>query len=142
MGRAPAVALAYMWWVQGMHLEEARDLLLSKRPCHPKLFAIREATTDILFGGDPQEVVIRKQGSSQSQSVEIAGALFVYVDCCLAVHMCDGRSAVDILFGGEPQEVIRQRGFSPSNPVQFAGMPLPHAPICDLSSATAMEALW
>ena len=74
MGRAPAVALAYMWWVQGQHLEEARDLLLSKRACHPKLFAIREAATDILFGGEPQEVVIRKRGSGNSAVVEIAGA--------------------------------------------------------------------
>jgi hypothetical protein len=74
MGRAPAVALAYMWWVQGIHLEEAYDLLISKRRCHPKLHAIREAATDILFGGLPQEVIIQKTGSSRSSVVEIAGA--------------------------------------------------------------------
>jgi hypothetical protein len=159
MGRAPAVALAYMWWVLGMHLEEAHALLLSRRRCArqtcrlqsnqnnslpsahlaaegtvsiqarfhvpwrhcaaqnaatlpassaaprcvcvqwlsspaslahvphhrltrcrcvhrcvPKLHAIREATSDILYGGDPQEVTLTKRGSSCSKSVLVAGA--------------------------------------------------------------------
>ena len=43
LGRAPAVALAYMWWVKGMPLNEAFEHLRSLRPCSPKLFAIRQA---------------------------------------------------------------------------------------------------
>lgn len=74
MGRAPAVALAYLWWVKGMHLEDTHELLLSKRMCHPKLFAIREAAADILYGGEDQVTTIRKYGSSRSSVVEIAGA--------------------------------------------------------------------
>ncbi|XP_050210145.1 phosphoglucan phosphatase DSP4, amyloplastic [Mercurialis annua] len=50
LGRAPAAALAYMFWVQGYKLSDARDLLLSKRPCFPKLDAIKSATADILTG--------------------------------------------------------------------------------------------
>ncbi|KAH9704116.1 phosphoglucan phosphatase DSP4 [Citrus sinensis] len=47
LGRAPAVALAYMFWVLGYKLNEAHRLLLSKRPCFPKLDAIKSATADI-----------------------------------------------------------------------------------------------
>jgi hypothetical protein len=74
MGRAPAVALAYMWWVQGTHLEDAHKLLLFKRPCCPKLSAIREAAADILYSGQPQAKTIRKNGTSFSKTVEVAGA--------------------------------------------------------------------
>jgi hypothetical protein len=73
MGRAPATALAYMWWAMGLPLDEAHQLLLSKRKCHPKLYAIRQATADILYGTPPQAVTIRKKGSSLSSVVEIAG---------------------------------------------------------------------
>jgi protein-tyrosine phosphatase len=48
MGRAPAVALTYMFWVQGYKLMEAHKLLMSKRSCFPKLDAIRNATIDIV----------------------------------------------------------------------------------------------
>ncbi|XP_026664220.2 phosphoglucan phosphatase DSP4, amyloplastic isoform X4 [Phoenix dactylifera] len=47
LGRAPAIALAYMYWIQGYKLSEAHQLLLSKRPCFPKLDAIKNATIDI-----------------------------------------------------------------------------------------------
>ncbi|KAH7547812.1 hypothetical protein JRO89_XS14G0019400 [Xanthoceras sorbifolium] len=47
LGRAPGVALAYMFWVQGYKLNEANRLLQSKRPCFPKLDAIKTATADI-----------------------------------------------------------------------------------------------
>lgn len=73
MGRAPAVALAYMWWVQGKHLEDANANLVSKRWCAPALWAIRQATADILYGGSVQDITIRKKGTSNSKLVEIAG---------------------------------------------------------------------
>ncbi|KAG6734294.1 hypothetical protein I3843_01G256800 [Carya illinoinensis] len=50
LGRAPAVALAYMFWVQDYGLGEAHQLLLSKRTCSPNLDAIKSTTADILTG--------------------------------------------------------------------------------------------
>lgn len=74
MGRAPAVALAYMWWCKGIHLDDGYATLLSKRACSPKLYAVRQAVDDILYAGGTQSVTITKRGSSMSETVEIAGA--------------------------------------------------------------------
>ena len=87
MGRAPAVALAYMWWYKGIHLDDAFALLLSKRQCSPKLYAIRQAADDTLYGGSPQKVVITKRGSSMSKTVEIAGTLYVHAICSVCFSM-------------------------------------------------------
>ncbi|KAG6765151.1 hypothetical protein POTOM_029169 [Populus tomentosa] len=48
LGRAPAVAMAYMFWFQGYKLSDACDLLLSKRSCFPNLDAIKSSTADIV----------------------------------------------------------------------------------------------
>uniref|UniRef100_A0A453J8I3 Tyrosine specific protein phosphatases domain-containing protein n=1 Tax=Aegilops tauschii subsp. strangulata TaxID=200361 RepID=A0A453J8I3_AEGTS len=48
LGRAPAVALAYMFWILGYNLNEGHQLLQSKRPSFPKLEAIKLATADIV----------------------------------------------------------------------------------------------
>ncbi|KAL2339455.1 hypothetical protein Fmac_007395 [Flemingia macrophylla] len=47
LGRAPAVAIAYLFWFCGMNLNTAYDMLTSKRPCGPNKRAIREATYDL-----------------------------------------------------------------------------------------------
>ncbi|TKY73923.1 Phosphoglucan phosphatase LSF2 [Spatholobus suberectus] len=47
LGRAPAVAIAYLFWFCGMNLNVAYDLLTSKRPCGPNKRAIRGATYDL-----------------------------------------------------------------------------------------------
>nr|AFK39769.1 unknown [Lotus japonicus] len=47
LGRAPAVAIAYLFWFSGMNLNTAYDMLTSKRPCGPNKRAIREATYDL-----------------------------------------------------------------------------------------------
>lgn len=47
LGRAPAVAIAYMFWFCGMNLNEAYEKLTSKRPCGPNKRAIRAATYDL-----------------------------------------------------------------------------------------------
>ncbi|THG03538.1 hypothetical protein TEA_014031 [Camellia sinensis var. sinensis] len=47
LGRAPAVALAHMFWFDGYKLSDGHSLLLSKRLCCPKLDAIKSATADI-----------------------------------------------------------------------------------------------
>ncbi|PIN02553.1 Dual specificity phosphatase [Handroanthus impetiginosus] len=47
LGRAPAVAIAYMFWFCNMNLETAYKTLTSKRPCGPNRRAIRGATYDL-----------------------------------------------------------------------------------------------
>ncbi|KAJ1429781.1 Tyrosine specific protein phosphatases domain [Sesbania bispinosa] len=47
LGRAPAVAIAYLFWFRGMNLNTAYDMLTSKRPCGPNKKAIRGATYDL-----------------------------------------------------------------------------------------------
>lgn len=72
LGRAPAVAMAYMFWVQGYKLNEALGLLLSKRSCFPKVDAIKSATADILSGFRKKHVTLSwKHG--QRSTVEVAG---------------------------------------------------------------------
>ncbi|KAL0401104.1 UNVERIFIED_CONTAM: Phosphoglucan phosphatase LSF2, chloroplastic [Sesamum latifolium] len=47
LGRAPAVAIAYMFWFCDMNLNKAYNALTSKRPCGPNKRAIRGATYDL-----------------------------------------------------------------------------------------------
>ncbi|RWR91947.1 phosphoglucan phosphatase DSP4, amyloplastic isoform X1 [Cinnamomum micranthum f. kanehirae] len=72
LGRAPAVALAYMHWVQGYTLNDANKLLQSKRPCFPKLESIKRATADILIGLSKGLVTLTWKGNNCS-TVEISG---------------------------------------------------------------------
>ncbi|GJR99601.1 phosphoglucan phosphatase DSP4, amyloplastic [Tanacetum coccineum] len=72
LGRAPATAMAYMFWVQGYKLNDAVTLLLSKRPCSPKIDAIKSATADILTGLKRESVTLTWKGEECS-TVEIAG---------------------------------------------------------------------
>ncbi|KAL3323743.1 hypothetical protein AABB24_038083 [Solanum stoloniferum] len=72
LGRAPAVALTYMFWVQGYKLSEAFDLLMSKRSCFPKLDAIKSATADILTGLKKMPVTLTWHGDNCT-TVEISG---------------------------------------------------------------------
>ncbi|KAK2634147.1 hypothetical protein Ddye_028939 [Dipteronia dyeriana] len=72
LGRAPAVALAYMFWVQGYKLSEANSLLLSKRTCFPKLEAIKSATADILTGLRKKVVSFSWKDQNRT-TVEISG---------------------------------------------------------------------
>ncbi|XP_004496155.1 phosphoglucan phosphatase DSP4, amyloplastic isoform X2 [Cicer arietinum] len=72
LGRAPAVALAYMFWVLGYKLNEANTLLLSKRSCFPKLDAIKSATADILTGLNKKPITLSWEGGNYSL-VEISG---------------------------------------------------------------------
>ncbi|XP_039129089.1 phosphoglucan phosphatase DSP4, amyloplastic [Dioscorea cayenensis subsp. rotundata] len=72
LGRAPAVALTYMFWIQGYKLSEANCLLQSKRPCFPKLEAIMSATADILTGLPKSRVTLTWEDDNCS-SVEVSG---------------------------------------------------------------------
>uniref|UniRef100_A0A0C9RS01 TSA: Wollemia nobilis Ref_Wollemi_Transcript_15922_1648 transcribed RNA sequence n=1 Tax=Wollemia nobilis TaxID=56998 RepID=A0A0C9RS01_9CONI len=72
LGRAPAVALAYMFWVQGYKLADANKLIQSVRPSFPKLEAIKSATADMLTPGGKQHVTLKwKKGICSS--VEVSG---------------------------------------------------------------------
>jgi len=50
LGRAPGCAIAYLFWFQHMTMDQAYELLTSKRPCGPKKDAIRAATFDLVKG--------------------------------------------------------------------------------------------
>lgn len=54
LGRAPAVAMAWMHWCKGFSLDDAISHLTSIRACNPKVQAIRQATVDVLY---PQPLV-------------------------------------------------------------------------------------
>ncbi|XP_078436356.1 dual specificity protein phosphatase (DsPTP1) family protein [Wolffia australiana] len=54
LGRAPAVVIAYLFWFSNMNLNDAYELLTSKRPCGPNKAAIRGATYD-LAKDDPEK---------------------------------------------------------------------------------------
>ncbi|KAF3576919.1 hypothetical protein DY000_02032927 [Brassica cretica] len=71
MGRAPAVALTYMFWVQGYKLMEAHRLLMSKRTCSPNLDAIRNATIDIV--GLKKKIVTLTLKDKGFSTVEVSG---------------------------------------------------------------------
>lgn len=72
LGRAPAVALAYMFWILGYSLNEGHRLLQSKRACFPKLEAIKLATADILTGLSKNTITLKWEADGSS-SVEISG---------------------------------------------------------------------
>ncbi|VFQ62667.1 unnamed protein product [Cuscuta campestris] len=72
LGRAPAVAVAYMFWVLGYGLNEAYNLLMSKRSCFPKLDAIKSATADILTGLKKNPITLTWYGDDCS-NVEVSG---------------------------------------------------------------------
>ncbi|KAL6648954.1 hypothetical protein ACP70R_013178 [Stipagrostis hirtigluma subsp. patula] len=72
LGRAPAVALSYMFWILGYSLNEGHQLLQSKRACCPKLEAIKLATADMLTGLSKNRVTLKWENGSCS-SVEISG---------------------------------------------------------------------
>uniref|UniRef100_A0A0D9VNE9 Dual specificity protein phosphatase 4 n=1 Tax=Leersia perrieri TaxID=77586 RepID=A0A0D9VNE9_9ORYZ len=72
LGRAPAVALAYMFWILGYSLNEGHQLLQSKRACFPKLEAIKLATADILTGVSKNSITLKWE-SDNCSSVEISG---------------------------------------------------------------------
>ena len=51
LGRAPATALAYMYWCRGFSLQDAQETFYARRPCCPRIQSIRQATVDLLSEG-------------------------------------------------------------------------------------------
>ncbi|KAG2491413.1 hypothetical protein HYH03_010202 [Edaphochlamys debaryana] len=73
LGRAPATALAYMFWLRDMQLDFAYELLRSQRLCSPRIDAIRSATVDLLVGTDPVPVTIGVHRLGTTSDWKIAG---------------------------------------------------------------------
>eukprot|EP00238_Polyblepharides_amylifera_P013388 CAMPEP_0196583218 /NCGR_PEP_ID=MMETSP1081-20130531/42536_1 /TAXON_ID=36882 /ORGANISM="Pyramimonas amylifera, Strain CCMP720" /LENGTH=294 /DNA_ID=CAMNT_0041904033 /DNA_START=156 /DNA_END=1040 /DNA_ORIENTATION=- len=55
LGRSPAMVIAYLFWFEGMQLDEAYQHLVSQRPCGPKRESIRGATYDMLNGNSDHD---------------------------------------------------------------------------------------
>eukprot|EP00879_Flechtneria_rotunda_P017674 GHRR01018526.1.p1 GENE.GHRR01018526.1~~GHRR01018526.1.p1 ORF type:complete len:519 (+),score=171.17 GHRR01018526.1:515-2071(+) len=71
LGRAPATALAYMFWLRGWQLPEALEKLTSVRACSPRIESIRAATADLLTDGQPVPVTVgvRRRGTARTAQV-------------------------------------------------------------------------
>lgn len=71
LGRAPATALAYMYWLRGWKLPEAYETLTTKRRCSPRVEAIRAATADLLTDSRPCQLTvgIRRRGTASTFQV-------------------------------------------------------------------------
>ena len=101
LGRAPATALGYMWWVKGIPLDIAYEQLTTLRPCKPREEAIREAAIDMLYGKDPVHVSIslRRRDMSDTGDVRIAG---IDVGWGQSVPM------MPVMFGEIPMHTVRR----------------------------------
>ncbi|GFR41929.1 hypothetical protein Agub_g2722 [Astrephomene gubernaculifera] len=73
LGRAPATALAYMFWLRGFQLDAGYELLRGKRLCSPRIEAIRSATVDLLVGSEPVSATIAVYRTGTATDWKIAG---------------------------------------------------------------------
>eukprot|EP00928_Gymnodinium_smaydae_P071744 TRINITY_DN55243_c1_g1_i1.p1 TRINITY_DN55243_c1_g1~~TRINITY_DN55243_c1_g1_i1.p1 ORF type:complete len:318 (+),score=77.92 TRINITY_DN55243_c1_g1_i1:54-1007(+) len=73
LGRAPGLALAYMFMLEDVCLDEAYAQLYAARRCHPQLGMIRAATCDVLSGSEGVGSVRLAIRRPDAKVVEIAG---------------------------------------------------------------------
>lgn len=73
LGRAPATALAYMFMIEGMDLDEAYRQLYQVRRCHPQLQMVRAAVCDLLSGSMGSGRLTISIKRPEAKKVEIAG---------------------------------------------------------------------
>ncbi|KAK9909066.1 hypothetical protein WJX75_006695 [Coccomyxa subellipsoidea] len=74
LGRAPATALAYMYWCCGFSLQDAISTFMAVRPCNPRIVAIRQASVDLLVDGTaltPVRIAVSR--TFGATSLQIAG---------------------------------------------------------------------
>lgn len=88
LGRAPATALAYMYWLRGWQLPEALEALTSKRRCSPRVEAIRAATADLLTDSKPCQLTvgIRRRGTAQTFQVRMHTDVTCDCGCRVCTH--------------------------------------------------------
>lgn len=85
--RAGTVHANAAWWPSRITpcslLQAAYQKLYSVRPCNPKLFAIREATCDLLYGAQtqPAAVTVFRQHPDSVVEVGVFGRLDVLQHC-------------------------------------------------------------
>ncbi|CAE7295817.1 DSP4 [Symbiodinium pilosum] len=73
LGRAPATALAYMFMIEGMDLDDAYAHLYKSRRCHPQLNMVRAAACDLLGGGLGSGKLKLSWTLPEAKCVEVAG---------------------------------------------------------------------
>ncbi|KAF8072853.1 DSP4 [Scenedesmus sp. PABB004] len=73
LGRAPATALAYMYWLRGWQLPEALQALTSVRTCSPRIESIRAATADLLTDSKPMDVTVGIRRRGTATKAQVAG---------------------------------------------------------------------
>ena len=74
LGRAPGVAIAYLAWCREMDVQEAYDMVTTRRPCCPKIGAIREATYDALATHQSFEGVHFRWNGGAERDVFLTGS--------------------------------------------------------------------
>lgn len=73
LGRAPATALAYMYWLRGWQLPAALEALTGVRRCSPRVEAIRAATADLLTDSRPIDFTLGVRRRGTAKTVQVAG---------------------------------------------------------------------
>jgi hypothetical protein len=74
LGRAPGLALAYMFMIEGSCLDEAYERLFAVRRCHPQLGMIRAAVCDLLSGDEGGlQPILLSITRKDAQAVQVAG---------------------------------------------------------------------
>ncbi|KAG1664254.1 hypothetical protein FOA52_003508 [Chlamydomonas sp. UWO 241] len=76
MGRAPAVAVAYMAWARGMQVDDAHEQVTTTRRCSPRMESIRWATADLLLGLSTVPVTMAVYRTGGASEVQVAGLDF------------------------------------------------------------------
>ena len=73
MGRAPATALAYMFYCRLIPLEQALQQIRAVRACNPRVIAVRQAACDILVdAGTRQKCCISVARAGTASQVQVS----------------------------------------------------------------------
>ena len=84
LGRAPATALAYMYWCRGFSLGQAMETLYAQRPCCPRIQSIRQATVDLLSEGSKlTPVTISVSRPFLARTLQVCGPHSLWAPLCL-----------------------------------------------------------
>eukprot|EP00775_Hariotina_reticulata_P010276 gene10276-10435_t len=96
LGRAPATALAYMYWLRGWQLPAALEKLTSIRACSPRVESIRAATADLLTDSKPVDYAIAFRRRGTAKHIMVAGELLPEDREKLAVVLKEKEKELDV----------------------------------------------